>query len=439
MRVILPLLTMTVLFASANARAERRKPVRIAVVADGQVRAKILQIVSQHIPRPYKVVSSPPRSGQATASQTKAWADDGKLDAALWVSVVKQGRTLLLVATIIDGHSASMLFEEVIARGRLKRRGKPFSLRALRAGSNNVSRALVELSDVLQESSVEGAKRDSLSGEDSVAVSDDNSLKPPGADVGPVVTARRRSDSDPNVPHPSFSIAVGGAIGSRAFVYNDFLSGGLRDFTQGAAGLVVIDGRLQPFSKKPGDVLKGFTTFGGLTLSAGNSVAVEGGDGSDIASQWLEIRGGVGYDFRPSESITTGLAAGIDMTSFTFGAQQANDQRILEAPNTSYLSAVPAVRFAYRASVVGVEATAGVLYVLTMGKLIDRAFPRATGLGAQAQARISHPVTSWLRFGVDGRFKRYGLSMNPKPGDQYVAGGALDTFWQAGGFAQFDL
>jgi hypothetical protein len=52
---------------------------------------------------------------------------------------------------------------------------------------------------------------------------------------------------------------------------------------------------------------------------------------------------------------------------------------------------------------------------------------KANGMDAGLMFGFAIPKGFEVRLGAD--YRRYGFSLNPVPGDPYVAGGALDQYW----------
>ncbi|HUQ08508.1 MAG TPA: hypothetical protein VM261_38720, partial [Kofleriaceae bacterium] len=65
--------------------------------------------------------------------------------------------------------------------------------------------------------------------------------------------------------------------------------------------------------------------------------------------------------------------------------------------------------------------------LVSVGELKDW-FPRTTGNGLDASLGAGLRVTRWLSAYARADVRHYFFAMNPEPGDERVAGGAVDTF-----------
>ncbi len=76
------------------------------------------------------------------------------------------------------------------------------------------------------------------------------------------------------------------------------------------------------------------------------------------------------------------------------------------------------------------ELKASLLPLLSSGQLgSNEWFPRTTGGGMEAGLVLGVLVTNWFEVRAGFEYRRFWFSMNPEPGDTYVAGGALDSYF----------
>ncbi|KAB2899572.1 MAG: hypothetical protein F9K40_10150 [Kofleriaceae bacterium] len=66
-------------------------------------------------------------------------------------------------------------------------------------------------------------------------------------------------------------------------------------------------------------------------------------------------------------------------------------------------------------------------HLLGVGELEDW-FPRQTGNGLDASVGAAIGLTRWLGAYARAEVRHYFFAMNPEPGDENIAGGAVDTF-----------
>jgi hypothetical protein len=55
-------------------------------------------------------------------------------------------------------------------------------------------------------------------------------------------------------------------------------------------------------------------------------------------------------------------------------------------------------------------------------------FPHATAGGVDAQIGPAVALSDFFELRLNGEYRRYFFSMNPRPGEAHIAGGALDEY-----------
>jgi hypothetical protein len=73
-------------------------------------------------------------------------------------------------------------------------------------------------------------------------------------------------------------------------------------------------------------------------------------------------------------------------------------------------------------------ANGGYLGVLSAGEVASR-FPRSSVGGVDFGVGGAFDIGSGFEARLEGRYRRFFSAMNPRPGDEFVAGGGLDEFW----------
>jgi hypothetical protein len=215
-------------------------------------------------------------------------------------------------------------------------------------------------------------------------------------------------------------IAVGGEWGLRSFEYNDGLTANLRNYQLSGAPLGVVDGGIYPFAASgkppPLDV--------GVIASYGRAFGLQSqtSNGSAYDTDWERLA--VGVRARQKTGAVDSPVVDVDVAygeeKFTF-----SQSVVADAPSVDYQFLrcgaglrVPIGRFAIRAG-------GAYLAVLSAGGLGGR-FPQASVAGIDALLGASMTLTSGLEARVFATYRRFFYSMNPTPGDAYVAGGGLD-------------
>jgi hypothetical protein len=226
------------------------------------------------------------------------------------------------------------------------------------------------------------------------------------------------------VGHELFEVSAGGGVATRNFSFTDPLTGNLRSYQLGAAPLLVAEGALYPFADLHIPVLSDIGGVGGYAQAVAlNSASTESGS---IGTSWQSWYAGGRLRFRTgSESWPViGVQGTYGYDGFTFSGSDPSSTY----PSVAYryLGAnadvrVPIGRFA-------VMARGGYLDVLSAGDVAAR-FPRATVGGVDFGVGASVAIAYGLEARIQGSYGRFFYAMNPRPGDAYVAGGALDESW----------
>jgi hypothetical protein len=222
-------------------------------------------------------------------------------------------------------------------------------------------------------------------------------------------------------PGDLIEMSLDGRVFSRSFSYVQNLSGqpGQR---VGRAFASALEATLRP-GVLVSESLAPIGLTGGLEYGMGVP-SVDSGE-----NRVSDVRGySVGLEYRlalGSGSVAPQL--GYASSSFVNGADT-------DAPNVRYrtLTAGAAGRYTIlpRLSVLG---RASYLHALSAGPLVQEGrFSRATVRGVQGEATVAFAVTSDLEVRATAGLRRYGFDMNSRPGDLWVAGGAIDQIVWAG-------
>jgi hypothetical protein len=226
--------------------------------------------------------------------------------------------------------------------------------------------------------------------------------------------------------HELFEVSAGGEVGTRNFTFIDPLTGNLRSYQLGAAPLLVIDGAVYPMADVNVPVVSDFGIVGGYAQAVGiHSAASESGA---VSTQWNSWYAGGRLRFRTGSdrAPVVGVQGAYGYDAFTFESNDATGTY----PSVTYqfvrASAdvrVPIGRFA-------AVANGGYLGVLSAGDVASR-FPRANVGGVDFGIGAAFEIASGFEARLEGSYRRVFYAMNPRPGDPFVAGGALDEFWGA--------
>jgi hypothetical protein len=236
------------------------------------------------------------------------------------------------------------------------------------------------------------------------------------------------------VPSP-LDVSAGVRGFSRKFEYTDDLFGKLRNYRLGLAPALTLRAEWYPGAH--------FTNAAGAHFGLGfryaHSLAVESARQSGGPSfptrmrQWnLAARGRI-----PLGAHELALTAGYGRYSFTIGPAAPAGPR--EAPPN--VPGTPDVDYEF-ASFGGegrfelgrglsLRTSLGWLQVFSFGDLgSDAWFPRVSGNGFELQASLGYGLTPGLSIRGGFGMRRFFMSMQPRPGDRRVAGGAVDqSLW----------
>lgn len=224
----------------------------------------------------------------------------------------------------------------------------------------------------------------------------------------------------PSGPRPSpLHIRVGARLFNRSFTYNDDLFSQLSGYRLGIGPEITIETAWYPLAHFLGGPLADLGLDLNLALGAGISTAREE---ESLETQTLDWSAGLLY--RMSFG-STRLRAGAGVGAHRFAVSGQS-----ELPEADYLYA----RFHGGAAIevvqnLDVELEFGWRHLLSLGEL-SRAewFPRASGAGFDARIGAAYRLGEMFAIHLSLDWRRYFFTLNPVPGDRWVAGGALDQY-----------
>ena len=238
---------------------------------------------------------------------------------------------------------------------------------------------------------------------------------PPGVEGGPSI---RMSLDAKRSAEPVWEVSLGPRVLARTFTYTDNLAG-LPGYTLAAAPALALDAVLFPMAGSRGLARK-FGFAGHFETSIGvKTVARDGAASQDTSlnSYWF------GGRYRTTSN----------NFMFTLGADYGAHQFNLDLtdgvpPNVRYSVFRPSA--AVRADTGGglsLSVTLAYLHVLSVGAMgqNDR-FPRDKVVGAEIGAGIGYTVDRSFDVRLGADLRHYAHTMNVRPGDPLIVGGALD-------------
>jgi hypothetical protein len=214
-------------------------------------------------------------------------------------------------------------------------------------------------------------------------------------------------------------LSLGVEGGMRHFAYTDGVTANLRPYTLNAAPLAAAGAELYPLA---GDHVVDL----GLVVTYAHSFAVQSAtvDAGRLETVWSR------YSAAARARVRTGAVESAPVFGLTggyaeerFAIDSSNPNASLPSVDYRFVRAsadarVPFGRFALFGDV-------AYLAVLAAGDVAAR-FPKASVAGVEADLGGAVAIAWGLEARVTASYRRFFYSMNPTPGDAYVAGGALD-------------
>jgi hypothetical protein len=214
------------------------------------------------------------------------------------------------------------------------------------------------------------------------------------------------------------SLAFEGAM--RHFSYTDGLTRNLRNYDLNAAPAAAAEGAIYPLATTRIAVARDIGAVFGYARAFALQSATS--DGTKYSTDWSRYYVGARYRIRTGSGASPifGLTGAYGAESFEFGgAPNATLPSVAyQFVQASADARVPIGRFSIFADV-------GYLFVLSGGAVADR-FPKSSIGGIEAKLGASFTVIPSLEVRLAASYRRFFYTMNPTPGDGYVAGGALD-------------
>jgi hypothetical protein len=243
---------------------------------------------------------------------------------------------------------------------------------------------------------------------------------PAGADQG---TPNGDSPAHPRSGEEATAIGVvraGFEVGSREFSYVDRLTPTLRSYSLFAAPLAVVEGELYPLARAGVPILKDL----GATLDYAMAFGVSSSDasGDSVNTAWSSFDAGARERIRLGPSVLLGLHGGYGENSFIFSGALGTTA---ELPSVRYRFVRGGADARVALGSLSFQAYGSYLGVLSSGP-IGTYFQRATIGGIEGRVGATQAIGHGFELSLEVAYERFFYTLNPQPGDHYVAGGALD-------------
>jgi hypothetical protein len=235
----------------------------------------------------------------------------------------------------------------------------------------------------------------------------------------PVAAAPAETGEKPKALH----IGIGAHIIDRRFFYEDDLFGALSRYRQPLAPHLGAELEFYPGAF----VSSGPLSWVGLTASIDflAFVTAVAADGTRYPTSSLRLRLNLAGRIPIADRLELGITFGYALTTYGITGDAATRPNV---PDVAYSALRPAASVGLK--IVGplwIKVGGGYHILLNTGQLGSAEyFPRVTGGGFDASAGVMVRLFRFVEIRAAYEYQRYWFSMNPEPGDPYVAGGALD-------------
>jgi hypothetical protein len=231
--------------------------------------------------------------------------------------------------------------------------------------------------------------------------------------------------SDPASPPPALpflTLSLGPELGARRVTYRDRISTGLASYQSGTLGLVRLAAQLYPSSGKGLPVVSDIGLFGSTSRSL--RAEAQFAPGTTFEDQWHAWD--VGARWR-------GIFAGEEWGSLSISYGSLSSELsgpplyavLLPSGTLQYWR--PGLDIRFPLGPISLSICGGYLAVVVQDA-IGHAFPRSSVGGLDLGGALAYSLNSRMELRLDGKYTRFFYTLNPLPGDPFVAGGALDEY-----------
>ena len=246
--------------------------------------------------------------------------------------------------------------------------------------------------------------------------------EPEPAPVPEKIEAARATADDEGEPVQALRLGAGVRLGDRKLVYTDDLFGALSRYSSPLAPSIAIEAELFPGAF----ATRGLAAIFGLVAAVDFLVGVTAvaADGSRFPTSAVRLKASLAGRI-PLGRLEVGILFGYALTTYAISGDPTLKPNV---PDVGYSALRPGLTLSLKVfGPVYVRATGGYQILLAKGQLgAAEYFPRSTGGGLDFQAGVSVKPLRFVELRATFDYQRFWFSMNPEPGDPYIAGGALD-------------
>jgi hypothetical protein len=395
-------------FAVGGVRAEAAP---VAVVAEGHEAPKLRDAVAAAVPAGWSVV--------AKATVAHAWSKlHGKTLAARLDQLAEHTHAEAALHAHADAHGKVTLW-------RVRAGAQPEERRVQRTALGPAVAELLAAPPVAASSSPPPAPPPpppSRKTKPAVVVAPPAPVAAPAPESVAVVAR-----PEPPAPGPLLQIALTGGVGARRLQYTDPITMNLPTYSAAAVPWMGFRAALFPLARTGVRFLRDLGVYGDFGQSLYQQSAVAGG-GPILSATWSSFDAGLRWrmQFAERRHITpsVGVAFAYGRTAFTF---DDGGQLLGGTPSVDYRYLRPALDARVAFGPVIVRADAGYRAVLSAG-YVGSHFPRADIGGVDVSVGLAVELPKRFELGITGQYQRFFYDMHVKPGDPFIAGGALDEF-----------
>jgi hypothetical protein len=258
------------------------------------------------------------------------------------------------------------------------------------------------------------------------------SSAPPGDGADAVTPAPASPRADGSI----VELSAGAGTASRFFQYHDGLSPELRSYDLAAAPNLLVGAEVYPFARTKIPVLRGLGLAGGYERAV--AISSKTSTGMDVSTVWWRAEGDlrIRYALGAEGRHLIGIRGGIVQERFGFTTSDMSLSSQL--PDVDYL--FWRVGAFGRASVgpIAFLLDASYLPAIAGGELANR-FRESFFAAVEISGGLGVPLGRLFELRATAMYTRIFYSFNPSPGDENVAGGALDNIVRAQLTASFHL
>ena len=235
----------------------------------------------------------------------------------------------------------------------------------------------------------------------------------------PPAAAAAETGEKPKALH----VGIGAHFLDRRLFYEDDLFGALSRYRQPLAPHLGAELEFYPGAL----ITSGPLSWFGLTASFDflAFVTAVAADGTRYPTSSLRLRLNLAGRIPIADRLELGITFGYALTTYGITGDAATRPNV---PDVSYSALRPAATVGLK--IVGplwVRVGGGYHILLNTGQLGSAEyFPRVTGGGFDASAGVMVRLFRFVEIRGAFEYQRFWFSMNPEPGDPYIAGGALD-------------